>query len=192
MTIIIDNSHTLGLCWSENAQVHGKENFPYKDAAPLSSQLWMKITPAKVVIQIVYSEAEVTNELKDYKHKLEGYGVIVYLVPTGNEMKCVLKSQLIRVLAFLLPEIKPTDTIVTADVDAFIMTPDIYKPLLLPKRQIWLYRYAFTLGSGSTFMMPFIGAKADVWRHMLEYDSSQDVLDEGLLGSVCNLRKPHK
>ena len=34
---------TMGLCWSANAQVHGKENFPYKDAAPLSSQLWMKV-----------------------------------------------------------------------------------------------------------------------------------------------------
>ena len=39
---------TMALCWSANAQVHGKENFPYKDAAPLSSQLWMNITPAKV------------------------------------------------------------------------------------------------------------------------------------------------
>ena len=35
---------TMALCWSANAQVHGKENFPYKDAAPLSSQLWMNIT----------------------------------------------------------------------------------------------------------------------------------------------------
>ena len=34
---------TMGLCWSANAQVHGKENFPYKDAATLSPQLWMKL-----------------------------------------------------------------------------------------------------------------------------------------------------
>ncbi len=96
---------TLGLCWSANAQVHGKENFPYKDSAPLSSQLWMKMTPAKVVIQIVYSEPEPTEELMAYKAEMEGYGVLVKLVPTGTEMKCVLKSQLIRILAYLLPEV---------------------------------------------------------------------------------------
>ena len=64
---------TMGLCWSANAQVHGKEKFPYKDAAPLSSQLWMKITPAKVIMQIVYSESEISDELKEYKKELERY-----------------------------------------------------------------------------------------------------------------------
>ena len=71
----------------------------------------------------------------------------------------------------------------TADVDAFIMTPDIFKPLLLPNRKIWLYRYAFTLGSGSTFMMPFIGAKAHVWKEMIEYDASNDDINKGILGN---------
>lgn len=174
---------TMALCWSANAQVHGKENFPYKDALPLSSQLWMKVTPAKVVVQIVYSEEEVSEDLMNYKKDLEGHGVLVFLVPTGSELKCVLKSQLIRVLVFLLPMIEPDDIIVTADVDAFVMTPDIYKPLQLLKRQVWLYRYAFTLGSGSTFMMPFIGAKCSAWESMLEYDSSNDKPYEGLLGN---------
>ena len=80
-------------------------------------------------------------------------------MPTGPDIKCVLKSQLIRLLAYSLPFIRDDDIIVTADVDAFVMTSDIYKPLLLPGRQIWLYRYAFTLGTGATFMMPFIGIK---------------------------------
>ena len=62
---------TMGLCWSANAQVHGKENFPYKDAAPLSAQLWMKLTPTKVILQIVYSEEEISDELKEYKKELE-------------------------------------------------------------------------------------------------------------------------
>lgn len=181
-TSIGDTWITMGLCWSANAQVHGKEKFPYKDALPLSSQLWMKSTPAKVVVQIVYSEEEVSEELLAYKKDLEGHGTIVFLVPTGSDIACVLKSQLIRVLVFLLPMIKPNDIIVTADVDAFVMTPDIYKPLLL-KRDVWLYRYAFTLGSGSTFMMPFIGAKSSAWKSMLEYDSSGDKPHQGLLGN---------
>ena len=81
------------------------------------------------------------------------------MVRTGLDIKCVLKSQLIRLLAFALPFIKDDDVLVTADVDAFVMTQETYKPLLLPGRKIWLYRYGFTLGTGSTFMMPFIGIK---------------------------------
>ena len=59
---------------------------------------------------------------------------------------------------------------VTADVDAFIMTPDIAKPLLNLKssgKQVWIYRYELTLGTGYTFMMPFIGARAATWKNML-------------------------
>ena len=123
----------MSVCWSANAKVHGKENFPYKEAMVMSSQLWMKFTPAKVVAQVVYSEDQVSSELSDYKKELEKHGVRVLLVKTGNDIKCVLKSQLIRILAYLLPFIKPQDIIVTADVDAFIMSYDIFKPLSIHK-----------------------------------------------------------
>lgn len=60
----------------------------------------------------------------------------------------------------------------TADVDAFPMTRAIIAPILmLPERSIWLYRYGFTMGTGNTFMMPFIGATVKAWRSMLEYNS---------------------
>ena len=104
---------TMGLCWSENAQLHGKENFPYKQAAPLSAQLWMKFTPAKVILQIVYSEPKISEDLKTYKEELESYGVLVYLVPTGPDIKCVLKSQMIRLFAYTLPFINDEDIIIT-------------------------------------------------------------------------------
>ena len=104
---------TMGLCWSENAQWHGKENFPYKQAAPLSAQLWMKFTPAKVILQIVYSEPKISEDLKAYKEELESYGVLVYLVPTGPDIKCVLKSQMIRLFAYTLPFINDEDIIIT-------------------------------------------------------------------------------
>ena len=41
---------TMGLCWSGNAQFLGKNKFPYKEAVPLSIQLWSKFTPAKVLL----------------------------------------------------------------------------------------------------------------------------------------------
>ncbi len=58
---------------------------------------------------------------------------------------------------------------VTADVDAFIMTPDILRPLRHAHKQVWLYRYELTLSSGYTFMMPFIGARARTWKDMLKH-----------------------
>ena len=85
-----------------------------------------------------------------------------------------LKNQNYAISDALFPkkQIEENDIVVTADVDAFIMTKQIVAPLvLLSDRSIWLYRYSFTLGTGSTFMMPFIGAKAHVWRSMLKYKS---------------------
>ena len=173
---------TMALCWSGNVELKGKKGFPYKEAVPFSSQLWMKMTPAKVIVQIVYSESEVTSELEHYKNKLEQLGVKVFLVPTPAGLTCVVTSLLIRLLAYLFPFIQDQDIIVTADVDAFVMTPDIYKPLLLPGRDIWLYRYGMTLDSGCTFMMPFIGIRVKIWKDILAYDAKWDLPMQGLLG----------
>ena len=98
---------TMGLCWSSNAKVWGKENFPYKESAPLSAQLWMRLSSSiKVILHVVYSEPEPPEDLIEYKQKLEGYGVIVKIVPKAPELKCVLESQLIRIVAYLLPEVR--------------------------------------------------------------------------------------
>ena len=97
---------TMGLCWSENTKVWGKENFPYKESAPLSAQLWMRLSSSiKVILHVVYSEPEPPEDLIKYKKKLEGYGAIVKLVPKASELKCVLEAQLIRIVAYLLPEV---------------------------------------------------------------------------------------
>ena len=97
---------TMGLCWSNNTHYWGKDQFPYKEAAPLSSRLWMNVTGARVVLQVVYAEPQPTPELLDYKAELEGHGVLVKLIPKADNVKCVLEAQLIRMLAYLLPEVK--------------------------------------------------------------------------------------
>ena len=45
------------------------------------------------------------RDLLEYKKKLEGFGAIVKLVPRATELKCVLEAQLIRIVAYLLPEV---------------------------------------------------------------------------------------
>ena len=58
---------TMGLCWSSNTKYHDKKNFPYREAAPLSIRLWMKMAEARVIILIVYSEESVPPDLGKYK-----------------------------------------------------------------------------------------------------------------------------
>ena len=60
---------TMGLCWSSNTEYHDKKNFPYREAAPLSIQLWRRIAKARVILQIVYSEESVPSGLGRYKGK---------------------------------------------------------------------------------------------------------------------------
>eukprot|EP00095_Tigriopus_kingsejongensis_P006885 maker-scaffold125_size330479-snap-gene-0.11 protein:Tk06885 transcript:maker-scaffold125_size330479-snap-gene-0.11-mRNA-1 annotation:"hypothetical protein" len=160
---------TMALCWSGNTQYHGKSKFPYREALPLSTQLWRNLTTARVVVQIVYNETSISEALRAYRTQLEGYGALVKLIPTEG-MDCVLKAQLIRILVFDLPEVSPEDVVVLADVDGFIMTPTILLPIkVLPKKQFWIYRYELTFTMGYTFMLAFIGARAKTWKQILPH-----------------------
>ena len=47
---------------------------------------------------------------------------VVFLVKTGNDIKCVLKSQIIRILAYLFPFVKSNDIIVTAGMAQFLQS----------------------------------------------------------------------
>jgi hypothetical protein len=60
----------MGLCWSSNAQINVKENYPYKYAAAGSTQLWKNLTSANVILQIIYSEPEVVD-VSTYTYTLQ-------------------------------------------------------------------------------------------------------------------------
>jgi len=161
---------TMGLSWGENAHVHGKDNFPYSEAALRSIQLWHKLTKAKVVMQLVHNETVPSKPLLEYKARLESLGARVSLYQ-AVELSCVLTSQLVRLLAFQKDFIEDEDVIITADVDAFIMTTEILRPLK-KKVSVWIWRYELSYQMGYTFMMPFIGARSKTWKSMLWYNGS--------------------
>ena len=89
----------------------------------------------------------------------------------STDLPCVLTSQLVRLLAFSLDFVQPQDVIITADVDAFIMTPEILRPLR-KKVSVWIWRYELSYQMGYTFMMPFIGARAKTWQSLLHFNGS--------------------
>ena len=149
----------------------GKEKFPYAEAALRSVQIWHQLTRAKVVMTLVHSDKRPPKELLAYKDKLEGYGADVVIVKS-EELSCVLTSQLIRIIAHHYhPIISDDDIVITADVDAFIMTPDILKPLSKDV-SVWIWRYELSYVNGYTFMMPFIGARSRTWQKMIWFQGS--------------------
>ena len=55
------------------------------------------------------------------------------------------------------PDIQDDDIIITADVDAFIMSSDILIPLLHHKVDVWVWQYELSQAEDWTFAMSFIG-----------------------------------
>ena len=98
---------TMGLCWGHNAQVLGKEQFPYQEAALRAVQLWHKLTPATVVLTIAHTGNsnssgdvdDVDPALLRYADTMRGHGARVALhrvQPGPGQLSCVLSAQLVR------------------------------------------------------------------------------------------------
>ena len=50
---------SMGLCWSYNTPLKGKEKYPYKEVAPLALLLWRYHLPSvRTIVRIVYTEPE--------------------------------------------------------------------------------------------------------------------------------------
>ena len=97
----------MGLCWGHNAQVLGKEQFPYQEAALRAVQLWHKLTPATVVLTIAHTGnssssgdvSDVDPALLRYADTMRGHGarVALHRVQRGpGQLSCVLSAQLVR------------------------------------------------------------------------------------------------
>ena len=96
------------------------------------------------------------QELLEFKTRLTKLGADVALT-TSSELPCVLTSQLVRLVTHHYhPVIKDDDIIITADVDAFITTPDILQPLE-NDASIWIWQHELTQTTGLTFAMSFLG-----------------------------------
>ena len=76
----------------------------------------------------------------------------------SSDLHCVLSSQLVRLVTHHYhPIIEDDDIIITADVDAFIMTPDILLPLIQHQVEVWVWQYDLSQAEEWTFAMSFIG-----------------------------------
>lgn len=169
---------TMALCWSENTQYHGKGQFPYKEALPLSSQLWLNLTTARVIAQIVYTEPSISDELRSYQSQLESHGVLVKLVP-AQTMDCVLKAQLIRILVFDLPEVRLSVTYIKWKGNSY-WNEEIeccYFPWPTMSLKLGLHETKWSRISSRLFSLPGLAwrCRADCWRRRFHHDSKDGV-----------------
>lgn len=168
----------MSICWSENTKFHGKTRFPYRQAALLSSELWTLISHHAVILQIVYNVKDESNSsLHRYADSLSEIGVRVHLVANDPEvMDCALKSQLQRMFAHKLG-LDDRDLIVTADVDSFVMSPELLRPLKRnPSTLGWIFQFHFAVKFGGTFPMDNLAFSAKLWRQMLAVETAEELV----------------
>ena len=80
----------------------------------------------------------------------------VHVKKAGENMSCVLQSQVSRLFLYQRPFIKPEDVIVTVDVNLFVMASHILEPIdQFPDMNAWIFQYEETAhiekGNGETF-----------------------------------------
>ena len=100
----------MSICWGDCAKVYHKSNFPYALAGQLSTKLWKIVPNAAVIFQIILcrnSENLIYDNytLSDYQEELLASGAIVKVITIEDCDQCVVTSQVIRLLAYLNPEV---------------------------------------------------------------------------------------
>ncbi len=175
---------SMGLCYSKNTPLYDKNKYPYVTITPLSVLLWKHFVPnVEVIVQIVYTEPDITDLMREYAATVVAAGAIVRWVKTVNdEMDCVLKAQLIRCFAFTQPEVQPNDTVVSVDVNAFPMIEEVLKPLYdNPHMRVWAFQWEDTAhhpnGTGEPFTQNLMVLRARDWRMALEYREDEPMVD---------------
>ena len=139
---------SMSLCWSKNAQIHQKSNFPYTLSAKLSTILWRNVTHGEmgVVLTIVHDDDDDDDDdeklLEFIEHFAHDDGVVILREKTSS-LGCVLQSQLSRMFVFEQEFIDEDDIIITSDVDIFPMDKRIIDPLEKPFIT-WIYRWDIT------------------------------------------------
>ena len=167
----------MGLCYSRTEKGFGKSHYPYKDVTPLALLLWRHHLPwVRTLIRIVYEKERIDPMMREYGSMLERTGATVEWVPAG-QMNCVTASQLVRLFAIEVEEVKPEDIVVTVDVNLFPMTSHLLDPILQhPEMVAWVAQYedtaSISTGRGETFNQNLIALRARDWVRITGYSGS--------------------
>ena len=156
---------SMGLCFSTNTKMYKKQNYPYAQVTPLAILLWYHFFPdIRIILYLVYDQFESNDRRYLYEEQLNQTNVEIRWVQE-DDIDCVTKSQLIRMWAFQDTMIKEKDIIITVDVNLFVVSPNILKPIYdnLDKK-LWVFMWYDTAfietGIGETFNQNLMSAES--------------------------------
>merc|ERR550539_510273 len=170
----------MGLCFSKNTEMYGKEKYPYAEVTPLALILWYHFFPdIRVILYLIYDAGEIEDRRKLYEEQLKQTNVEIRWVKAGD-MSCVTKSQVIRMWAFQEPLINDNDIIITVDVNLFVVTNKVLDPIYQnPSLKLWVFQWHNTAfgenGIGDTFNQNLISAESKVWRQIVRSNDDKEL-----------------
>ena len=178
---------SMGLCYSSNAHIKGKDAYPYKEVAPLALLLWRHHLPrVRPIVRIVYSEPEVDAAMRRYGSVLERAGALVEWLPAGA-LDCVLMAQLVRMFAGDNPSVEEHHVVIVVDINLFVASEELIRPILdHPDKLVWnpLYDVTRRLTGGfqdfdglyGTFCIDLMAMRARTWAEVTGYQGSLEEL----------------
>jgi len=174
---------SLSICWGSNAQMFNKEKFPYAKTAYYAAILWRNQShqEVEVVVTIVSEFDSGENEALDsYIAQMKSIPAKVVL-QKSNMGDCVLQAQMTRMWAFEYSFIRPSDIIIMADADAFVIGDEVFR-MLDNKARVWVAQFEHTLANGGTIILPLTAMTSQDWKNSLDFSTRKEGGPVGMEG----------
>ena len=119
----------MSMCFNQKPP---KDRYNFRTATLLSAYLWLRLTPAKVIVSIAYEveETDKTNLMR-FINKIKTIGAIpkIVAVNASSSCDCVSQALWLRNLAYHHADIKEDGLMMISESDVLITSGDILKPL---------------------------------------------------------------
>jgi len=158
---------SMSMCFNQKPPKH---RYDYKAATILSSYLWLRLTPVRVLVTVAYEPWQTNiEELNHFEQQLLYWGAETKLVPIDQSSTCDCITQALwqRILSWSNPEMDEDDLMMISESDVLITTSSVLQPLEANFRA-WLYWAETALYGGQTFAMSFTTLHKKDWRLILE------------------------
>lgn len=166
---------SLSICWGSNAQMFNKEKFPYAETAFYAAVLWRNQSQREVeLVMTIVSEFSLGENVA-----LDSYIARVKSIPATVVLQkstmgdCVLQAQVTRMWAFEYKFIGPSDIVIMADADAFVIGGEVVG-MLDNKARVWVAQFEHTRANGGTLILPLTAMTSQDWGESLNFSNRKE------------------
>ena len=167
---------SLAVCLDGNVKnmESSRISFDYHLATIWANRLWQLICCTRVIVTVVSSNSTI-NDHPIVRQLMEDHAIIRHVFPLDG-LKCHTTSQVVRMFAFELKQIKPDDIIIMSDADAFPSNVHVLNPLF-SQRDAWVWQHIYSEESGFTFPMSLIAMRGYLWKRLMYINNSTNFTD---------------